>query len=113
MQQSCKLLAISHWLLDTRIIEETLPHLPIPTFGRADVLNDAGGFEVGKMLLDGFAEMPIFAARAAVLNVPSSASKETIFSLPFTVFRPTFFCKYDLFSLLFGRQGRGRECTIS
>ena len=59
------------------------------------------------------AEMPIFAARAAALNVPSSASKATIFSLLFEVFSLLFFCKHDVFSLLFGRQGRGRECTIS
>ena len=32
MQQSYKLLAISHWLLDTRITEETLPHLPISPY---------------------------------------------------------------------------------
>ena len=32
MQQSYKLLAISHWLLDTRITEETLPHVPISPY---------------------------------------------------------------------------------
>ncbi len=50
MQQSYKLLAISHWLLDTRITEETLPHVPIPSFGGANALNYAIGFEVGKVL---------------------------------------------------------------
>ena len=51
MQQSYKLLAISHWLLDTRITEETLPHVPIPSFGGANALNYAGGFKVCKVLL--------------------------------------------------------------
>lgn len=88
------------------LTEETLSHLPIPTFGGADALNDASGLEVGKMLLDGF-------GRDAYLCCKSSGTQRTIFCQQGDDFLPTFFCKYDLFSLLFGRQGRGRECTIS
>ena len=82
------------WAVVFRLIltEETLPHLPIPTFGGADALNDAGGFEVGKMLLDGF-------GRDAYLYCKSSGTQRAIFCqqgndfLPtFYSFLPTFFC---------------------
>ena len=47
------------------------------------------------------AEMPIFPARAIALNLPSSESKATIFSLLFWGFLPTFWAKIMVFSLLF------------
>ena len=83
MQQSCKLLAISFYRLKTRITEETLPHLRIPTFGGADALNDASGFEVGKLLLDGF-------GRDAYLYCKSSGTQRAIFCQQGNDFLPTF-----------------------
>lgn len=94
MQQNYKLLAISHWLLDTRITEETLPHLPIPSFGRANALNDAGGFEVGKVLLYRF-------CRDAHLAGKRNGTQLAIFGKQGNDFLPTFLCKVDVFSLLF------------
>ena len=72
------------------LTEETLSHLPIPTFGGADALNDAGGFEVGKMLLDGF-------GRGAYLYCKSSSTQRTIFCQQGSVFSLLF----AVFSLLF------------
>ena len=82
------------WAVGVRLIltEETLSHLPIPTFGGADALNDTSGFEVGKMLLDGF-------GRDAYLYCKSSGTQRSIFCqqgndfLPtFCSFLPTFLC---------------------
>ena len=70
-------------IAETRITEETLSHLPIPTFGGADALNDAGGFEVGKMLLDGF-------GRDAYLYCKSSGTQRAIFCQQGNDFLPTF-----------------------
>ena len=86
MQQSYKLLAISHWLLNTRITEETLPHFPIPSFGGANAFNDAGGFEVGKMLLDGFGRDAYLCCKSSSTQRTIICQRRTIFSLLFTVF---------------------------
>ena len=73
------------WAVGVRLIltEETLPHLPIPTFGGADALNDTRGFEVGKMLLDGF-------GRDAYLYCKSSGTQRAIFCQQGNDFLPTF-----------------------
>ena len=87
------------------LTEETLSHLPVPPLAGPMRSMMLAALRLARCFSMALAEMPIFAARAAALNVPSSASGER--------FPPTFFCKHHVFSLLFGRQGRGRECTIS
>ena len=68
---------------ETHITEETLPHLPIPTFGGADALNDAGGFEVGKMLLDGFGRDAYLCCKSNGTQLAIFGKQSTIFSLLF------------------------------
>ena len=101
MQQSYKLLAISHWLLDTRITEETLPHLPIPSFGGANALNDTSGFKVCKVLLYRFCRDAHLVGKRNGTQLAIFGKQGNDFLPTFYGFLPTFLCKVNVFSLLF------------
>ena len=78
------------------LTEETLSHLPVPPLAGPMRSMMPEALRLARCFSMALAEMPIFAARAAALNVPSSASKATIFSQLFAPFSLLF----KIFSLL-------------